>query len=241
MSQVEKFQAREAKAAKHQKDEEVVRETELKNSTLDKRAGRVAKQYGYSTEDIFMIIARDSAQSWMKMWNNSMENVIRETIRQEVQPMIQEAIQQELASAVRGFIKGMTEFSQEQIAETVQEEIQIAVNPESQFKNGLQQLQEKRTEAFESKLNEMKQETDEYVKNLNLDVIPVELIADEKTRIAVIEAHQAGIDPVQVNKFKKFKPTCNTVYQRFTRKNKGIKGAWKQYVDSVIEYETTNF
>jgi imidazolonepropionase-like amidohydrolase len=148
--------------------------------------------------------------------------------------MIQETIQQELASAVRGFIKGMTEFSQEQIAETVQEEIQIAVNPESQFKNGLQQLQEKRTEAFESKLNEMKQETDEYVKSFKLNDIPVELVADEKTREMVAEAHQAGIDPVQVNKFKKYKPACNTVYQRFTRNNKGVKGAWRQYVETVL-------
>jgi hypothetical protein len=231
-SQLEKFELRQSKM---RKDEEVIKNTELKNSTLEKRAGKVAQQHGMSTEDIFMIIARDSAGEFLKMWSNSVENVVRETIQTEVRNVVQQVVQEELASAVRGFMKGL--MPQPNIEEMVKDEVFAVFNPEPEFKNGLQKLQEEQEGAFESKLNEMKQETDEYVKKMSIDEEPVterEVVADEETRQAIIENHLAGNNPTSVKQFKKAWPRNNTLYQKFVKNNKGIRGGWAGYVTEVI-------
>lgn len=220
-SQLEKFELR---MSKQRKDEEVVKETEVKNSTLEKRAGKVANQYGISTEDIFMIIARDSASTFLKMWNNSMENVVRETIQAEVRNVIQE----ELASAVRGFMKGLS-MTNHEMDEEIEEEIEKQAPEIKPFL------------AFDSKLNEMKVETDDYVKILAKHEEKADengFIADDEMKEAIIQSHHMGIDVTSAVQFKNLYARNSTLYQRFVKNNAGRRGGWKTYSANVIAEES---
>lgn len=221
MSQVDKFNQRAAKATKSYKDEEVIKETEIKSSTIEKVGHKVAKQYGYSTEDIFMIIARDSMELWSKMWNNSMESVVRETIRTEVKEIVKDVIQDELSQAVRGFMRGMAMAQMEMVEDEIDEQVEFELKP---FMNPEQHMDEPELEYASSEPAIAEPEVQTIFR-----------IADkEKLDRAVIELHESGVDPTKAQSMKQMGGTYSTLYQRFVKHNPG-RGLWKEYVESVIK------
>jgi gas vesicle protein len=209
-SQLEKF---ESKMAKKKRDEDAIKQSNVKGNTLEKRAGKIVKDFDLSTEDIFAIITRDSMGAFAKMWNNSMESVIRETIRTEIRQVIRE----ELAAAYRGVIKGMTEDNISDISETIREEV-------DNFKEEIQYA------AYTAA--EPKQETEQEEKTIKYTVKE----RDEKElKQLVIEAHYKNdVDPYSGKSFKSSGPRNNTLYQNFMKQNRGTKGVWKQFVLDVI-------
>lgn len=90
-SQLDKFNARMGKA---QKDTKVVREAEMKNSTLEKVAEReMSKQYGMKPEDIFAVFGREHIGAFVQQWNNSIETKIKksyEPLEKEVKSLREE-------------------------------------------------------------------------------------------------------------------------------------------------------
>jgi hypothetical protein len=102
-SQLEKFNARQAKAkAVDNMIAEQNAKAAMQTKTIEEKGAEILKTTT-GREDVFAVIARDSMESFMKMWNNSMENVIRETVRTEVTAMIQT----EMEAAMKGMFSGM--------------------------------------------------------------------------------------------------------------------------------------
>lgn len=214
-SQLEKFEARVAKA---KKDEEVIKQSEIKENTLENRAGKIVKNYGLSTEDIFMIITRESSETFVKMWNNSMENVVRETLRTEIKAIVQETIQQELAEAYRGIIKGMTTAAVEK------------VDMEKLIKSELENITKFTEEQIEA--NEITDNIHEL--NTENNIQPENDEFYEELKQALIEQHYMGVDVTVAKTFKKSGGRNNTLYQKFVKRNKGKRGYWKEYVEAII-------
>jgi hypothetical protein len=220
MSQVEKFNKRVAQATKVYNDERAIKENEIKSSTIENVGHKVAKQYGYTTEDIFMIIARDSMEVWSKMWNNSMENVVRETLRTEVKAIVKDVVQDELAQAVRGFMRGMAMAQMEQIVEEeVEEQIAYDIEP---FETPEQHMSEPEIEyaASEPAVAEREEQIFKIEDKERLDRM-------------ILELRDLGIDPSISKDVKNVGGTYSTLYQRFVKHNPG-RGLWKQYVQSIL-------
>lgn len=114
-SQLEKFEARQRKArgVSHHIEEQKAKEAHKQaNKTIQEKGVDVMKKTvnpNATTEDVFMVIARDSMEAFTTMWNNSMQNVIRETIRTEVKAIVKEVVAEELQAAVRGVQRGISE------------------------------------------------------------------------------------------------------------------------------------
>ena len=202
-SQVEKFEAR---LGKIKKDEEVIKESEIRNNTPEKRAEKIAKNNGISTEDIFAIITRESINPFVKMWNNSMEDVIRETIRNEIKDLVSETIREELISAYKGFIRGMTNI--ETIEKAIKEEVKETVHQTFTSNENITSIVEQNVKSDSSQYGELNQ----YILNF---------------------AKEGG-NPGNGKAFKSSSSRANGLYQKFIRHNKGIKGAWNEYVDLVL-------
>ena len=217
-SQVTKFQA---KWSKNQQDEDVVAETELQNSTMQKQAEKVTKNYGRTTEDIFMIIARDSVESFTKMWNNSMESVVRETMRTEIKAIVQETIQQELVAAYTGIVKGLTGtvFGQANIQEMVEEEIKKIVHPEPEIKVEAEKVEQPIEPKTKGTRVRTRTTEAEFYKELNN---------------ALRVAKEEGIN-IKVGKdFKTSTSRNNGLYQKFNKYHAGQKGAWVAYIEKLF-------
>lgn len=105
-SQLEKFNARQAKVTAVQMQErEQAAKAAVEQKDIMKQGEKIMKETTGTENNVFAVIARDSMESFIKTWNNSMENVIKETIRVEVQKVVQS----ELESAVRGVFDGLNE------------------------------------------------------------------------------------------------------------------------------------
>lgn len=57
---------------------------------------------------------------------------------------------------------------------------------------------------------------------------------EDELNSLIVQAVEKGIDPRVGKAFKKLGPRFNTMYQKFVMKNKGIKGAWRNYVDDFL-------
>lgn len=210
-SQLEKFHNRQAKM---KVDEVAVQEDLLKNSTVKKQGQKVAEKHGISTEDIFAIITRESMGSFVKLWNNSMETVVRETLRTEVKTIMREIIQEEMVEAYRGIVKGMTsveDIVKQEMEEIIREEIIPTVTKPSPTK-------EKRS----------------YAKSKSPNAHSAEL------EQSIIEAFENGNKVLEGATFKKVKPRYSTLYQRFMKENKGVKGAWYNHVNNILDTHMSN-
>lgn len=110
-SQLEKFDRKMAKsqAIQHQEAETKAKAAIQKKDIMEQ--GREVLKTTTGREDVFAVIARDSMESFMKLWNNSMENVIRETVRTEVTAMIQT----EMEAAMKGMFSGMQQAMQSMV------------------------------------------------------------------------------------------------------------------------------
>lgn len=117
-SQLEKFQARQAKArgVSHAIEEQKAKAAyEEQHKSITERGGDFVEKVTEGVvkrEDVYAVMTREGMSTFMNMWNNSMESVIKETIREQVKPMVQDivrdVIQEELQAAIKGVFSGMT-------------------------------------------------------------------------------------------------------------------------------------
>lgn len=207
-SQVEKFNA---KRAKMNADTNIIKLKEVENNKPENKAKKIVKRYDLSTEDIFAIITRNSIGSFMHMWNNSMENVIRKSMKDEIRQIIRE----ELRDAYRGMLRGMTDVENiisDEIKQVMQEEIRHAAS----------------TATLEPEIG--KEKTKPVGKVLNND-------KTEQLRQMIIEAAYQGHNPRIGSHFKKISPKHSTANQNFNKATKGVKNAWRTFVNEVLEEE----
>jgi hypothetical protein len=225
-NQVEKFEARESKK---KVDEQVIKTEEFKNSTLEKQGQKVANKYGLSTEDIFMIIARDGMEMWTKMWNNSMENVIRETIRNEiktiVKDVVQDVVQDELSAAARGFMRGIAMAQMESINKP-----SVEWTKEEQAEFELEPFESVASTAIVEPEVELKSEHKPRYKEFNGTY---KFRDKQRLDEMISEMQLEGKDPSVAKNFKEKGASYNTMYQNFMKDNPG-RGVWKQYVEHIL-------
>jgi hypothetical protein len=201
-SQLEKFEARQAKA---RMDDAVIKQSEIEENKIEKRAGKIVKDVGLSTEDIFAIITRESVGTFVKMWNNSMESVIRETIRTEIRKIVQE----ELAGAYRGIVKGMTDVNsivEEEMTDVVKDIVasQLEMN-----------VKDEPVEEPKLKDRLHKKMSDKEI----IQIIHSEGL--DPTRGSTMVKTVGG--------------RASTIYSKFMNEHKGENGAWAKYAQSFIE------
>lgn len=206
-SQLEKFEARMAKA---KMDEDVIKKSNIDNSTLEKTGEKIVKKYGLSTEDIFAIITRDSIGSFIHLWNNSMENVLRETLRTEIRDIVKDVIRDEMMEAYMGIIKGMGSIN---IKEIIKEET------EDFIKNDLMTVNREETDSIKKQVRRRSKKMTDYRPELEA---------------AIIDAKIKGFDPHKGSEFKNINSRNSSLYTYFMKDNKGIKGAWKKHVDNIL-------
>jgi hypothetical protein len=254
-SQLEKFQAR---MSKMKKDEHVIKQQELKNSTIEKKAEKIAKQHGVSTEEIFAIITRESIGGFVQLWNNSMETVLRETLRGEIREIIREVVREQMTEAYKGIITGMMDVEsivREEMMNMVSDEKKPAENPYKDIPNvplGGFQLKPKDTgfggcdlgpliETPEQHMEEPEREKRVGTfkkknkggrpKAINNEDFEAELIE------AIAAAHYEGVRVLVGKDFKKSSSRNSTLYQQFYKREigeKGERGAWQKYVYEVL-------
>jgi hypothetical protein len=162
-NQLDKWNRRMAKKAQ---DAEVIRKANTDKTETEKGADIVTKATGKTTssEDIFMVLMRDSMEPFINLWTNSvdskmhgvmedivmptMKNEIRDMVREVVQEEVRTVIQEELQSAIRGSIRGLQEAMMPMFRNphiTSNESIFGAdMDDEPEFKNGLQRLAEEK-------------------------------------------------------------------------------------------------
>ena len=222
-SQLEKFEARRAKA---RMDENVVAEGEIKASTLQETGKKVANEYGMSTEDIFMIIARDSVKAFVTMWENSTRNTVQETIRTEMATMVREAVREEMVAAFTGIVKGIMPAQDEIVKNIVKDEIkqataEVAATVQEQINPIIKQ---------QSVTKEKRKPGPKRARTT-----PAQFY--EELKYALLEYKEEGGDPTVGTPFKKSSSRNNGLYQKFNKLNAGQKGAWKTYVEKVLAGE----
>lgn len=212
-SQLEKFNSR---VGKMHKDEEVIKKAEIKNSTVEKQAEKIVSKFGLSTEDIFAIITHESIGGFVKLWNNSMEDVVRKSMRTEMKDIVREVIQEEMVSAYKGILRGINDFKSA---------VNIELEPE---------------EVLEDNIVEFELEQKEYKIQSVASVVAepkVNKIIFDKSATAeeiIVKLHQEGIDPIKGKNMVLQGSKAITLYNTFMRNHKGERGAWKDYVLSIL-------
>jgi hypothetical protein len=238
-SQLEKFNAR---MSKMKRDEQVIKQKELENSTVEKKAEKIAKQHGVSTEEIFAIITRESISGFVQLWNNSMESTIRETIRGEVREIIREVVQEQMIEAYKGIVKGMTDVEsivKEEMKNAAAETIAPPLAP-YQIKAGLAhdlgQLQVSNPEQYMNEPEREKRVGTFKKKRAGRQKIYTQDF-EEELREAVLKGDADGVIVGIGKHFKKSSSRNSTLYQKFLQKNKGVSGAWANYVANILNEE----
>lgn len=216
-AQVEKFNARWGKI---KKDESVIREAEAKRA-LEKKD---IMEKGYDvlksvnpnaqTEDVFAVIARNSIGTFIDTFRNSIREMIREVVSTEFKNVVREVVKSELQSAATGLIKGLSSIQdiiKEEMENIMQEEVENI---------GVTNNETTTMELPENDIVEVKSGKIDKKRELNA---------------LIIKAYQDGLDPRIGSKFKKYSSRANGLYQRFMIEYKGQRGAWKNYVESVLK------
>lgn len=216
-SRVEKFNSRWGKI---KKDESVIREAEAKRA-LEKKD---IMEKGYDvlksvnpnaeTEDVFAVIARNSIGSFIDTFRNSIREMIREVVSTEFKNVVHEVVKSELQNTAIGLIKGLSSI-QDIIREEMENIIQEEVSNNSLANNRVV--------------------AEELPKNKVVEVKTEEISKEQELNLLIIQAYQDGLDPRVGSKFKKYSSRANGLYQGFMKKHKGERGAWKNYVESVLK------
>lgn len=212
-ARVEKFNAR---LGKIKKDENVIREAEAKRA-LEKKD---IMEKGYDvlksvnpnaeTEDVFAVIARNSISTFIDTFRNSIREMIREVVSTEFKNVVHEVVKSELQSAVIGLIKGLSSIQGiviEEIENIIQEEVG----------------------------NINKHATKKLPENDVVEVKTDKISNKHELNSLIIQAYKDGLNPRIGSKFKKYSSRANGLYQKFMIEYKGQKGAWKNYVESVLK------
>lgn len=212
-TQVEKFNAR---MAKMKRDEEVIETENFKNSTVKKVGEKIAEKHGVSTEDIFMIVTRDSMESFMNLWNNSLGN----TLENSIKDVVREVIRDELLSAYKGILKGF----ETEAPKTTEQSIQDLM-----------------PELFAVAATTAEVERKPIMKDPNeqqfFDYI-CKCKYYDRLENAIKDAAGRGYDPTIGKDFKKVEPTYNTLYQKFMKDSKKFnapRGTWKKFVGNILK------
>lgn len=212
-SQVEKFNARWGKI---KKDENVIREAEAKRALekkdIMKKGYDVLKSVNPNaeTEDVFAVIARNSIGTFIDTFRNSIREMIREVVSTEFKNVVHEVVKSELQSAVTGLIKGLSS-----IQGIVIEEMENIIQEEA--------------------ANISKSTTIKLPENDDVEVKTGKISKEQELNSLIVQAYKDGLDPRIGSKFKKYSSRANGLYQRFMIEYKGQRGAWKNYVESVLK------
>lgn len=239
-SQLEKFDAkmRKAQAIQMQEAEAKAKESIRKQDIMEK--GRdVMTKAGGNSEDVFMVIARDAMQTFIKTWNNSMESVIRETVRNEVRTMVQEELQAAVKGVFAGInqaMVGMPQMMAEQVQEQVQEEVEERiVGPLSQRVQ--QELDAAKTGTLSESVQDALETVEKIKRGRTKSVDWSDAEATKEYMFSLLqEAEKMGVDITVGKRFKELGGKFNTAYQRgipalFGKQDKGSRGTW----DILIE------
>lgn len=236
-SQVEKFNRKWSKQAQ---DEQVIRETQAKkeaSKTIMDKGEDVMKKNGGNPEDVFMVIARDSVELFTNMFDvkkdveqgvAGLSDSIKEMVRNEVRSVVRE----ELEIAVRGVFKGIAQGLGASNTQGKVEEVQHPTPVEPvEFELGVGSSLDELYNKYNTSTG-VTEDTEEV--GIMVEPNTYELDKDTTLETAIALAEMQGVDPTKGKEFKALGGRYSTLYQRFMKENKGVRGAWKTKVIEVL-------